>query len=228
VLAVIDKLKSLLASIVVSFANSFAKGADSLLAQQEKKLASRQELLLELLIPLVEQTPLLYRKGKRRAMTGLEVAEERERDALQQRQRDERKAGAEEAAEKEMDRREEERLHKADWVADAQLQLSQLSYEDADDRLYEPEPEPGSQAVPLTVSSDSSGSSEVSNEPSDGEPRRSGRVKRPSKTAQSQQWQIEHGIIPAPGARAQVRALNAKKKRNVETSQLEDEFELVE
>jgi hypothetical protein len=30
--------------------------------------------------PLVEETPLLYRKGKRRAMTGLEVAEERERE----------------------------------------------------------------------------------------------------------------------------------------------------
>jgi hypothetical protein len=45
---------------------------------------------------------------------------------------------------------------------------------------------------------------------------------------QSQQWQIEHGVIPAPGARAQVRALNAKKKRNIGTSQLKDEFELVE
>ena len=28
--------------------------------------------------PLIEETPLLYRKGKRRAMTGLEIAEEKE------------------------------------------------------------------------------------------------------------------------------------------------------
>jgi hypothetical protein len=82
-----------------------------------------------------------------------------------------------------MDRREEERLRKAAWVADTQLQLSQLSYEDADDRLHEPEPVLGSQAVPLAVSSDSSSSSEVSDEPSDSEPYRSSHVKRPSKTA---------------------------------------------
>jgi len=35
------------------------------------------------------------------------------------------------------------------------------------------------------------------------------------------------GLIPAPGARAKARALNAKKK-NIEVSQLEDEFELIE
>jgi len=36
------------------------------------------------------------------------------------------------------------------------------------------------------------------------------------------------GLIPAPGARAKARALNAKKKKNIEVSQLEDEFELIE
>ena len=65
-------------------------------------------------------------------------------------------------------------------------------------------------------------------EPSDGGPRRSGRpVKKPSKAIQSQQEKIELGLIPAPGARAKARALNAKKK-NIEVSQLEDEFELIE
>jgi hypothetical protein len=35
------------------------------------------------------------------------------------------------------------------------------------------------------------------------------------------------GLIPAPGARAKTRALNEKKKRNLETSQIKNEFELV-
>ena len=76
-----------------------------------------------------------------------------------------------------------------------------------------------SQALILAISSDSE---------SDGEPRRSGRVKKASRTIESQQRQIDHGLIPAPGAKAKARALNAKKKRNTETSQLKDEFELVE
>jgi hypothetical protein len=45
---------------------------------------------------------------------------------------------------------------------------------------------------------------------------------------ESQQWQIDHGLIPAPGARAKARTLNAKKKKNIETSQLQDEFVLVD
>jgi hypothetical protein len=45
---------------------------------------------------------------------------------------------------------------------------------------------------------------------------------------ESQNWQVEHGLIPAPGAKARVRALNAKKKENTKTSQLDPEFELVE
>jgi hypothetical protein len=35
------------------------------------------------------------------------------------------------------------------------------------------------------------------------------------------------GLIPAPGAKAKTRALNAKKRKNIETSQLKNEFELV-
>jgi hypothetical protein len=75
---VIDKLRSLPPEMAESFANTFAKGADSLLAQQEKKLASRKEFPPMLPEPLVEESPLLYRKGKRRAITGLEIAEEKE------------------------------------------------------------------------------------------------------------------------------------------------------
>jgi hypothetical protein len=143
---------------------------------------------------------------------------------------------------------EERRMLEADWIADTQLQLSQLSYLDADDdQLLADQDQPplsplspsdnqsheaelsdnnspqeaeGSQAQPLEVSSDS--------EPLDSEPRRSGRVKKPSVVMESQQWQIEHGLIPAPGAKGKARALNAKKKKNVETSQLENEFRFSE
>jgi hypothetical protein len=173
-----------------SFANSFAKGTESLLAQQDKKLASREQFPPPLPEPLVKETPLQYRKGKRRAMTGLEVTEERERDASQQRGRKEREA----------EEQEEARILEAEWVADTQLelQLSQLSYLEDDFKQQEQQkdadadagPGPGSQYQPLEVLSDS----EI-----DGSPRHSGRVKRVTRTIESQQWQIDQGLIPAPG-----------------------------
>jgi hypothetical protein len=256
-LAVIDKLQSLPPGMAESFANSFAKGADSLLAQQDKKLASRKEFPPMLPEPLVEETPLLYRKGKRRAITGLEIAEEREKDASQQRRRDERAAAALAAADaaleaREEERREEEDLVEAAWVADTQLQLSQLSYLDADDDQLEdtdgdqqeqspsssdasldasdneddagPSCQLGSQAQPLEISSSKSGS----DSDSDSEPRRSGRVRRATRIVESQLSQIEKGLIPAPGAKARARALNAKKEQNTKVSQLEHEFMLIE
>jgi hypothetical protein len=58
-------IKSLPPGLAESFVHSFAKGADSLLAQQDKKLASRKEFPPTLPEPLAEETPLLYRKGKR-------------------------------------------------------------------------------------------------------------------------------------------------------------------
>jgi hypothetical protein len=78
--------------------------------------------------------------------------------------------------------------------------------------------EPGSQAQPLEVSSDSE-TSGISDSGSDNgsEPRRSGRVKRRTIAMESQQWQIENGLIPDPGARARAKALNAKKKKNIQT-----------
>jgi hypothetical protein len=44
-------------------------------------LESQQEFPTTLPAKPIEETPLLYRKGKRRAIIGLEVVEERERDA---------------------------------------------------------------------------------------------------------------------------------------------------
>src|SRR5271170_245458 len=81
-LAVLDKLKDLPPSMAEAFADSFTKGTESLLAQQAKKLASRKDFPPLLPEPLKEETPLLYRKGKKRAMTGEELAQEQEQDAL--------------------------------------------------------------------------------------------------------------------------------------------------
>jgi hypothetical protein len=82
-----------------------------------------------------------------------------------------------------------------------------------------PSSQAGSQAQPLEISS---------TDESDGEPRRSGRVRQLTRIVESQLSQIEKGLIPAPGARAKVRALNAKKKQNTKESQLDHEFKLIE
>jgi hypothetical protein len=124
---VLQKLKSLPPGMAESFANSFAKRTESLLAQPDKQLATRKEFPPTLPAPLIEETPLQYRKGKRRTMTGLEVAEERERDASRQRQRDKRAAAVLAAADtalqaREEQRREEQDLVEAAWVADTRLQ----------------------------------------------------------------------------------------------------------
>ena len=171
----------------------------------------------------------------------------RERDASRQRRRDERVATALAAANaalevREKERQEEEDLVEAAWVADTQLQLSQLSYLDADGDQQEqeqstsssdasldasnneddagPSCQHGSQAQPLEISS--------TDESNDSEPRRSGRVRRATRIVESQLSQIEKGLIPAPGAKARARALNAKKKQNTKVSQLEHEFMLIE
>jgi hypothetical protein len=141
-LAILDKLKSLSLRIKESFANSFTKSAESLLVQQDKLLASQEAFSLLLPAVLVKETSLLYRKGKRQAMTELEVIEEREQDTLRQCQQDERSAAAFTAADHRIEaykreREEEQEALVANWVADTQLQFSQLSYNDseADDDL---------------------------------------------------------------------------------------------
>ena len=80
-LAIFDKLKRLPPGMKESFAKAFAKGAESLLAQQESMLASREAFPATLPEQLVEETPPQFQRGKRRAMTRLDFAEERARDA---------------------------------------------------------------------------------------------------------------------------------------------------
>jgi hypothetical protein len=115
----------------------------------------------------------------------------------------------------------------AAWIADTQLQLSQLSYLDADGDEpaanfsdNEALAEPGSQAQPLKI---------LFSDSDDDEPRWSSRVKRLTRVLESQQWQIEHGLIPALGSKATAKALNKKKSENTKTSQLDhDHYELIE
>jgi hypothetical protein len=64
-LAVLEKLKSLPLGMAESFANSFAKGTKSLLAQQDKQLLNKKDFPPTLLEPQIKETPLQYRKGKK-------------------------------------------------------------------------------------------------------------------------------------------------------------------
>jgi hypothetical protein len=105
---------------------------------------------------------------------------------------------------------------------------SSRASEKADDNEIDAPAELGSQAQPLEISSDSGDSSSASDSDSSSEPRRSGRVKRSTRVLESQQWQIEHGLIPAPGSKAKARALNKKKAQNTNVSQLDNEFQLIE
>jgi len=78
-------------------------------------------------------------------------------------------------------------------------------------------PELGSQAQPLKISSSDG----------DNEPRRSGREKCLTRALESQQWQVEHGLIPALDEKAKARALNKKRKENTKTSQIDHDFKLI-
>jgi hypothetical protein len=67
---------------------------------------------------------------------------------------------------------------------------------------------------------------QISDCDSDDEPRRSGQVKRSTRVLESQQWQVEHGLIPAPGSKVKARVLNKKRAQNTKTSQLDHEYRL--
>ena len=67
------------------------------------KLASRKEFPLTLLETLIKETPLQFRKGKKRAITGLEIAEEKEQDASRQRRRDEKAVASAAAADAQLE-----------------------------------------------------------------------------------------------------------------------------
>jgi hypothetical protein len=174
---------------------------------------------------------LIYKKGEKRAMLGTEIEEERERDTSRQRRCDE-KAADTQLEEQERGRREEEDLVEAAWVADTQLRLSQLSHLGADKDQH---PISSSSSDALVDAADNEGQAKLGSqaqpveilERDDDKPRRSDCAKRSTRAMESQQWQVEHGLIPAPGAKAKARALNKKKKENTKTSQIDHEIKLI-
>jgi hypothetical protein len=236
-----QKLGTLPAGMAEPFARSFAKGIESLLAKQEEKLLSHMALPPELPAPLVESTDLRFRKGKRRAMTGLEAAEERDRDLSRQRRQKEREATTLAVADRAMGKKEKEHTEYCEWVADTQLrfsQTSQLSSLEGSPKEDSEGSEPGnSQANPQFISSDNEDNGEKEgfrNEAIDSEnslPTSSCRPKReprPSAKQESQEWQIANGLISDPGAKSKARVLGKKKKNAQEVSQLIGEFNYIE
>ena len=75
---------------------------------------SQEQFPLVLVELLIKETPLLYRKKKRRAIIGLEVAEEKERDASRQRRREEREVAASAIVNMEAEAREERKMIEAE------------------------------------------------------------------------------------------------------------------
>ena len=69
------------------------------------------------------------------------------------------------------------------------------------------------------VSDGAANDGSASDEPaSNDEPHHSDRVRKKSKVLESQQWQINNGLIPEPTTRAKARALNTKRRRQIQTS----------
>ena len=75
---------------------------------------SQEQFPLVLVELLIKETPLLYRKRKRRAIIGLEVAEEKERGASRQRRREEREVAASAIVNMEAEAREERKMIEAE------------------------------------------------------------------------------------------------------------------
>jgi len=116
-------------------------------------------------------------------MTGLEIAEERERDASRQRRR-EHEAAATAAVEERLEAKEKEREEEQEMLAANWLAFSAPADVETDE-VKQP------QVAPDVASEEAFLDSEpfnISSDDSDGEscrPRRSGRVKKPSRAIQS-------------------------------------------
>ena len=113
-------------------------------------------------------------------MTGLEIAEERERDASRQRRREEHEAAATAAVEERLEAKEKEREEEQEMLAANWLAFSAPADVETDE-VKQP------QVAPDVASEEAFLDSEpfnISSDDSDGEscrPRRSGRVKKPSR-----------------------------------------------
>lgn len=168
-----------------ALAAKFASGASKLAARQEERLVSLAQVPLTMPEPLVEPNLRHFPSSRKRAITGLEAAEEEEADKRRQR----RLAAVVVEADRLQDEHEERDEERTAMIAEhwhqSQIQ-SQLS-------SLEESPKESS-SNPSSEDESSSSSSEADNTKvpdhdifdEDGEPRRSGRVRRPTRDAASQ------------------------------------------
>ena len=84
-LAALEQNSSLPPGEAENFAAKFASGTSKLAARQEERLVSLAQVPLTMLEPLVEPNLRHFLSSRKRAMTGLEAAEEEEADRRRQR-----------------------------------------------------------------------------------------------------------------------------------------------
>ena len=202
-LAAISKLQSLPARQAESFAAQFRKGAERLTVAQDKLTESRQLLPPELPEPLIEALVRQFPTSRKRAMTGREAAEEQERDERRQQLRATAKA-------------EEEKAENEHWravmVADIQLRHSQSQHTDT--KLSSPPESCSESDIELSSLKESSDD--------DDEPRRSGRVARPTRNKASQLSQEAKAQKKKRESKGKGKTVRKSKLMN--TSQLLEEF----
>jgi hypothetical protein len=219
-LAAIEKHKSLPAGQAETFAPRFEIGTDKLGVAQDKLTASLEALLLTLPEPLVEPNVRQFPTSRKRAMTGREAAEEEERNKARQHRR---------AAIQAQTEHNENSYWATQMVAETQLRHSQretqLVLETQLSALSQLSKTP---SVELS-SEDNSSSSSTESLADNQEPRRSGRVKRPTRDAASQASQDRAAAALAAASskvKGKGKGRKVRKAKLMNTSQLLDEFTL--
>jgi hypothetical protein len=206
------------------FAASFKKGTDKLNLAQDKLTKSRQLMPAQLPLPLKKVAVREFPTSRKRAMTGREAAEEQERDKARRRRRE-----AQEAQEE----HDENSFWATQMVAETQLYHSQretqLVPETQLSALSQLSKTP---SVELSFNEDDSGSgpgpsfteSSAESDSPNHEPRRSGRVKRPSQEMASQLSQ--EAAAARRKASKEGKGKRVRKAKLMNTSQLIEEFSL--
>jgi hypothetical protein len=237
-LAALETLRALPAHQAERFASIFKKGTDQLTIAQSKITAGFESLPLTLPEPLKEANLRQFPSSRKRAMTGREAAEQEERDAAWQRRREQISAAALTAADSAIEARQQERDEEAALVAEhwlssqnahtqSQSQLTELDSDEflslSDLGLDKSNGDSDSDSKETEEGELSSSDSEAS----DGEPRRSGRVKKVSRTVASQLSQ-ERALAQRKAeakAKREGKGKKIRKSKMKEVSQLLAEFE---
>jgi hypothetical protein len=214
------RLQSLPPGQAEGFAASFRRGTDKLNLAQDKLTESWQLMLAQLQSPLKKVVVREFPTARKRAMTSREAAEEQERDEARQRRR---------AAQEAQEEHDENSFWATQMVAETQLRYSQretqLVPETQLSALSQLSKTP---SVELSFDEDSSGSSSTEssteNDEPDHEPRRSGRVKRPSRDKASQLSQ--EAAAARRKASRKAKGQRVRKTKLMNTSQLIEEFSL--